>query len=156
MNTRIIPLSRGKFTLVDAKDYEYLMQWKWCAWPSKNKSFYATRKLSYSGGVSMSRLILQAPVGVLVDHKNGNTLDNTRKNLRLCSHNQNVYNSRKYKNNTSGFKGVSWDSSVGSWRARIQYEGKCVSLGYFDTAEEAGEARKKVSERFHGSFVRHE
>ena len=85
-----------------------------------------------------------------IDHKNCNKSDNKIENLRLATHSQNQSNSGKYKNNKSGFKGVTLQG--GRWRAVIQAEGKQNHLGYFSTPEEAHEAYSTASEYYHGEF----
>ena len=65
-------------------------------------TWYAKYNKTFSS-VKMHRLIMNASAGVQVDHANGDGLDNRRSNLRLCTHVENMHNSGKYKNNTSGF-----------------------------------------------------
>ncbi len=92
---RLIPLTQGKFTVVDAEDYERLSRHKWCA--AKNReNFYAHR---YRDGtiVNMHREIMGAPKGVVCDHKNHDCLDNRKSNLRLCTNAQNQYNKKAKK-----------------------------------------------------------
>ena len=105
-----IPLTQGKFSIVDDEDFPLLSQFKWYA-HLEHGYFYATRASSrdkVTGKqkvISMSRFIMNAPKGMLVDHKNGDTLDNRRKNLRICTHAENGRNRTKI-NNKHGFKGL--------------------------------------------------
>lgn len=104
------------------------------------------------GKVYMHRLVAGAPKGLEVDHKNGDKLDNRRENLRTCTRSENMLNVAKFKNNKSGFKGVSWNKSTSSWVARISVNGKYVVLGYFDDIKSAATAYRKAGEKHHGDF----
>ncbi|WP_423766655.1 HNH endonuclease [Cupriavidus necator] len=89
-----------------------------------------------------------------VDHANGNKLDNRRGNLRLCTKSQNQWNKGIYSNNTSGFKGVSYDGRQGKWQARIRVGGKMRSLGYFYAPEQAHAAYCAAANELRGQFAR--
>ena len=89
-----------------------------------------------------------------VDHINGDRADNRWMNLRLASRSENACNSRLSSRNTSGKKGVSWYAPGAKWRATIQKNGKCHSLGYFDTVDQAEAARISAAEKLHGEFAR--
>lgn len=105
-----IQLTRDRVTLVDDEDFEELNQWKWHAWKPQNGSFYARRSL-LCGKVLMHRQILGLKCGDLRegDHRNHNTLDNTRSNLRICTHKQNLMNQKPQRWGVSSrFKGVYW------------------------------------------------
>ena len=91
--------------------------------------------------------------GTIVDHINGNTLDNRKQNLRICTNAENCMNGRTRKNNT-GYKGVVYDKYASKYRARITKDYKTYHVGYFVTPEEAYEARCKALEEFHGEFAR--
>lgn len=96
----------------------------------------------------LSRHITGCPAGFVVDHKNNDTLDNRRSNLRIASYSQNAQN-RVAK---SGLKGVSREPS-GRYRARIEIAGKGVSLGTFDTAEDAARAYDAAAIARFGEFA---
>src|SRR4051812_16134246 len=92
--------------LVDDTDYELLKSYSWCI----AVNGYAVARHKKAGKVIyMHRLLLNAKKGQITDHINGNRLDNRRVNLRLCSAAQNAKNQARKVNNTSGFKGVSFD-----------------------------------------------
>ncbi len=155
---RTIPLSQGQVAIVDAEDYEWLAQWKWCAmWSDRTQSFYAVRSLPRINGrqqhVRMHRVILGVARSVFVDHKNHNTLDNRRINIRPVTRLQNRWNADKQKNNTSGFKGVSWAKDRQRWVAFFFVNGKKKLLGRFETAELAGAARRAAELQTHGEFA---
>lgn len=155
---RTIPLSQGQFAIVDVEDYEWLNQWKWTAWwSSKTRSFYAVRNEYITRKnvkrIIMSRQILNCPKGMIADHKNHDTLNNRRYNLRIATTSQNTCNSGKRRNNTSGFKGVMLHPATGKWRARIKKNYKTIDLGCFKTPEEAHEAYKLAAKDLHGEFA---
>lgn len=88
------------------------------------------------------------------DHENCNTLDNRRRNLRIATNSQNGANRERLSNNTSGYKGVSWDKRRRKWHAYIYFNKKQIHLGFFDTAEQAYEAYCAAAIRLHGEFAR--
>lgn len=91
-----------------------------------------------------------------LDHINGDGLDNRISNLREATHSQNQINKAKRKNTTSKYKGVSWVSSRGRWRAQITIEGIHYHLGYFATEEFAYKVYKHNADKLHGEFQRNE
>jgi hypothetical protein len=154
---RIIPLTRGQNTLVDTADYEWLNQWNWCAlWNKYTQSFYAARGKSVNGhtkAFQMAREILHCNPNENADHRNHDTLDNRRKNLRKATSLQNNNNQKIRSDNTSGYKGVSWNRSMKMWVARIQHKGKRIFLGYFASAKKAALAYDNAAKKFHGEFA---
>ena len=89
-----------------------------------------------------------------IDHINGDTLDNRIANLRPCNQQQNNGNQRRAKNNTSGFRGVSFKADRGKWKAYIVVGNKQRHLGYFSSAEAASEAFKAEAVKVFGEFAR--
>jgi hypothetical protein len=88
-----------------------------------------------------------------IDHRDLNPSNNRWKNLRDATKSQNLANSKKYKNNKSGFKGVCKHSQNNSWVAEIRKNNKKISLGCFATKEEAAEAYVKAAQEIHGEFA---
>lgn len=91
---------------------------------------------------------------ILVDHINGNGLDNRRANLRLASHAQNHANSQKRKGKSSPYKGVSWSRSGAKWMATIRSAGKTTYLGVFTNPIEAAKAYDRAASEIYGEFAR--
>lgn len=89
-----------------------------------------------------------------IDHINGDRADNRWSNLRQATSTQNHANSKRPKHNTSGVKGVTWDSSRGQWMAGVQINGKRVHLGRFDSIEAAAAAYRAGAERVFGQYAR--
>lgn len=151
---RLIALTQGQNTMVDTADYEWLDQFNWHAsWDTRLHAFYAKRWDWDSGkAISMAREILQCEPGEEADHRNRNTLDNRRENLRKATRSQNTTNRKTQSNNTSGFKGVSWNKRDGKWVAYITHERIRLSLGYFSSKKEAIQSRNEAAKKLHGRF----
>lgn len=86
--------------------------------------------------IYLHRMINNTPKGMDTDHKNRNRLDNRRSNLRTFSRSQNMSNTMQ-KNNTSGYRGVSWHKQRNKWTSRAKINGEYKSLGLFNSKEEA-------------------
>jgi hypothetical protein len=152
-----IKLSQGKFALVDDEVLCDLLPYKWFAHfnPDTN-SFYALRKETKNRvqkAIQMSRQIMDAPKGMVVDHKNHNTLDNRKSNLRICTQSQNLMNRGKTAANKSGFKGVRFNKSKKKWESSIKVMGKAFHLGTFSTPLEAYKEYCKACLKYHGAFA---
>lgn len=160
---KYIALTKGQTATVDANLYDWLMQWNWFAeWSNATKTYYARRNQRLSDGrqrrVSMHREIMGIPYGDPreVDHREPpETLDNRRSNLRLANRSQNMHNRRINRNNTTGFKGVSFNKPYGKYAANISTNGNARCLGYFDEAEDAYAAYCKAAAEEHGDFARY-
>jgi hypothetical protein len=154
---RRIYLGEGEWTIVDAEDYYRLGNLKWCI-SGNRQNFYATRNVKAGPGrtkiVYLHREIMKPPKGLVVDHRNGDTLDNLRSNLRLATFSENMQNRRKRKNTSSRFIGVFIDKRCGRCVAQIIYQGRKITLGRFDNEMEAAKAYDEAAKRYRGEFAR--
>lgn len=156
-----IPLTQGKFALVDDEDYEWLSRHRWYAKRSFwSGSFYAARATEHDEHgkqktIFMHREILGLKYG---DKRRGDhkevieTLNNQRSNLRIATFAQNNYNSR-CKPNRLGLRGIQTMSS-GRFRAKMRIAGKMTHLGTRDTREEAHQLYCEAVAKHHGEFAR--
>lgn len=138
--------------IVDVADYEKFGHINWSLLKSKRRhnTQYAYRMIGTTP-VFLHRLIVDAPKGLFVDHINGNTLDNRRANLRLCTIAENCRNAKLSKLNTSGYKGVQKKGK--RWQASIVSNRCGYYLGMFDTPELAALAYNKKAKELHGDFA---
>lgn len=152
-----IPLTQGKYALIDAEDYRRISIHKW----SFNGK-YAKRSRKKEDGNGPSTIYMHREVfsvdhcsrDVQVDHISRNKLDNRFENLRICSNSENHANVGLHPCNTSGFKGVYFDKRLGKWRARIRrrVEGD-IHIGSFDSPEGAAAAYDEEATRVFGEFA---
>jgi hypothetical protein len=145
---KIIALTQGQNALVSTEDYDFLMQWNWHAhWRTSTKSFYACRVVG-RGQIGMHAAVLRCGQKE-ADHRNHDTLDNRRENLRKSTVSQNAIN-RQWKS-IRGYKGVGRFKK--KWGARIQVNGTRKFLGLFSSAEEAARAYDSAAKELHGEFA---
>lgn len=149
---REIPLTRGLVAIVDAADYSAMVVCRWHADQTAPGRFYATRKVGSTAQSRMHREIAGARDGEHVDHINGNTLDNRRANLRVCTAGQNVLNARRRRDAPTPYKGV--QRVRGKFVARIAVGGKRHNLGVFVEAIDAARAYDAAARIHHGEFAR--
>lgn len=132
--------------LISLEDIEKVRKYKWRL---DQKGYVITQEHKKSKVIRLHRFIMKCPEDMVVDHINHNTLDNRRKNLRICTQHENSMNK-------SNIKGVRWESDREKWRADICYKGKRINLGRYKTKEEAIEAREKAEEEYFGEFANKE
>lgn len=155
-----IKLTQEKFALVDDADFDLLKQWKWCAVFDKHTSSYYAVSNRHRWEkekpivIKMSRIIMGAVKGEVVDHINHNTLDNRKSNLRKCSHAENQRNRKENKRSATGYKGVSVCTGLTRYykkpmfQAQIRVSGKLITLAY-------GEDTKKLAKVYNQSAKKH-
>lgn len=145
----IVELTKGQVAIVDDTDLYLLKGRKWQASPRRDgRGFYVTAR----GGVRLHRLLMGAPKGLIVDHIDGNGLNNRRANLRVGTQSQNCVN----RKTTPGphLRGVT--VKKGRFRATIKYKGEVRHLGCFDSEVEAHEAYRVEALRIHGEWLPYE
>ena len=154
-----IPLTQGKYALIDDEDYERISKYKWHYADYLNGRGYAK---TYNRGskpylLRMHRFILGAKGGEKVDHINQNTLDNRKLNLRFVTQSQNMMNMKPRRTNKSGYKGVCRVSNQAyrhkPWLATTWKDGKQVYIGYFASAVEAAKAYNNKVQELHGKYA---
>jgi predicted nucleic acid-binding Zn ribbon protein len=159
--TAIVPLTQGKFTLIDVADWPLVVERKWHA-QRHGRTLYACSEScdgsDERGAISMHDLLMRPKPGRVVDHWDHDGLNNRRSNLRVCKQVQNTANRRKsdYRggNATSRFKGVSWDKRIRRWRAGIKIEGQTHYLGSHRSEEDAARAYDAAALRHYGEFAK--
>lgn len=148
-----IQLTKGKVAIVSPEDFERISRFKWSA-ALISGVWRAFRKCGKKT-VYMHRTIMNAPPSRNVDHRDGDGLNNRRKNLRLCTQTQNMCNTKIKSNKKSDApKGVSWDKRRGKWVAEIKLGETRERLGRFSLKEDAISVRAEAEKRLHGEFAR--
>jgi hypothetical protein len=155
---RRIPLGEDLFASVDPQDFYWLNRYHWSPRRNNNR-IYAIRFRNDPGKktkiVSMHRLLMNPPPRLLVDHRNGDSLDNRRDNLRIATHSQNQFNKAKTRLKTSSsFVGTYLEKRSGLWPAKISHHGKSIWLGRFKSESAAAKAYDKAAKKYHGEFAR--
>lgn len=138
---------------VDQEDFEYVSKFKWHIAVDHNTK-YAYRSIGRRptrSKISMHRDIMKAAKGSILDHINGNGLDNRKQNLRFCTVSQNRINTRRSKNK---YKGTSYKARTKKWYSTIQIEGRSIHLGCFLKAKDAARAYDEAAKKYHGEFAR--
>lgn len=149
----------GLTTIIDREDWDKIKDYKWY---SKKVTGYRDETHHVMAGVkneygkattiTLHRLIMDAPKGMQVDHINGDTLNNSKDNLRLATASQNSANKRAQKNNKTGFAGVV--KVYNKFRATVTYQGKQIYLGLFKTSQEAARAYDQKKLQLFGQFAK--
>lgn len=157
----IIPLTRGYVTLVDDEDYADLIRFSWSVVGtddgSRSDNLYATRGETVDGKIvpiRMHRYLMGEPKGLLVDHRNHDTLDNQKHNLRLATHAQNNQNRRKLNAASSQYKGVHFQRKNGKFIASIRPPGgQQLYLGIFADEWDAAQTYNAAALQHFGEFA---
>lgn len=138
---------------VDDDDYDYLSQFHWTV--TKNKSFYAKREKWANNKptkIYMHREIMGLPDGI-VDHKDCDTTNNQKSNLRIVNSSNSQKNRRKQINSTCGHKGVSYYKAYNKYSANLGLDYKNIFGGYYDTIIEAALAYNQLAIKYYGEYA---
>jgi len=148
---RYLALTQDRFATVDARDFRRLMQDRWFATRCDGR-YYARRNAKGGASALMHREIARAPEGMVVDHRNNNGMNNCRANLRVCTQQENSYNSRPH-GSSSHFKGVSYVADLKVWQAAICTGYRMHAIGYFKDEIEAARAYDREAHRRFGQYA---
>lgn len=151
-----IPLTKGYEAVVDAADVPLVGQYNWHAHGNRHW-VYAYRNVKRGNKVTkimLHRIIMRAPDGMMVDHADGDGLNNRRSNLRLATNSENQRNRRPCPASSSNLKGVTWHAGVSKWQAQIKLNGRSKYLGLFATQEAAHAAYSQAASELFGDFAR--
>lgn len=145
LNGRLmVYLSKGQVALADPEDEQRIRDHTWCAMEPVKGYFYAYKSHKApegkTVGMKMHQMILPKIDGMVTDHKNGNTLDNRRVNIRYATRSQNCQNVTKRSSGVYFYKHL----ISKPWMATITINRKSIYLGHFETREQALSARKSA------------
>lgn len=148
-----IKLTQNQIALIDDDDLEKVSNHNWYSHKRTNK-FYAESTINKKH-IHLHRFILGVnDSNIIIDHIDGNSLNNQKSNLRLCSFAENQMNKKPYKNAPiSNIKGISFISATKKWRAQIQSSKKKIYIGVFDDYKNAALAYNNKAIELHGNFA---
>ena len=153
METREIQLRNSdKVAIVDADLYDWLMGYPWF-YTNAGYVAYSTTVNTKPVNYLMHRLVNETPKGLVTDHIDGNPLNNTRANLRAITANENVRRQGIPRDNTSGYKGVSWKKSDKCWQVKITVNNKLKHVGHFKDIHQAAKAYNEAALKHFGEFA---
>jgi len=141
--------------LVSADKYDEVMQYRWYI-KIHGEKVYVARNMIQDGKMRSFYLHWQImgkpPRGFVIDHKDNDGLNNTNENLRRCTQAQNCANRGPQRNNSSGYKGATWNATTKRWHSQGKVNGKLTCFGTFDTPEEAHAAYCMNMQQYHGEY----
>lgn len=150
--TAEIPLKNGIVAIIDLEDVDKASKYGWVLDDTRPNVYVHTMDRERRKTLKLHRYLMDAKEDQIIDHSNGDGLDNRRKNLRFATASQNGANSRKAKNKTSMYKGVH-KRDGGKWRAAIRVNGKLINLGSFVDEREAALAYNTAAIAHFGEYA---
>jgi len=150
---KAIPLRNGVSTSLDDEDYDRAQAFRW----HKTANGYVAGTVIEQGArkrVYLHRWLLDAQPGQLVDHLDGNPLNNRRANLRLATRSQNQANRRRNRTSRSRYKGVTWHQGQQRWMARLQVNGRRITIGYYADPLQAAYEYDAFARTYFGEYAR--
>jgi len=162
MATMLVPLSYNRkfsdsfFAIVDDFDYGMVMEHRWCLDIRKRVTYAKTTIYSRNNKkgriVYLHRFVMYEPM-YEIDHRDHNGLNCSHLNLRICSREENMGNTRKRSDSTNPYKGIILQKENNKWVARLNFQKKYYHLGTFNTPEEAAKAYDEKLMELRGSFA---
>lgn len=153
---KIIPLTKGYESLIDDEDFEKVSKFKWHIFITRGKhnvyAVFTDHSKSGDKTIRMHRMILNAKKNDQVDHIDGNGLNNQKFNLRICTNSQNQANKSFNKNNSTGFKGVTYRENEDRYIAQITYNRKNYYLGIYKSPISAARAYNRAAKKYFKEF----
>lgn len=161
-NDKIILNIKGYFITIDTSDYLLISKYTWRPNKIKDQPWLIYFRTYTEGShttrkeILMHRLIMGCTYkdGINIDHIDGNTLNNSKSNLRRCSISQNVANARKAPNKSSPYKGVTLDAKSGKWKVTITCKGRSYHLGYYINILDAAKTYNEKAIELFGEFAK--
>ena len=154
----LIPLTNGKVSIVSSEDYEEIIKHNWHAAYSKGR--WEARRGVHINGKQYLLMMHRAIMGLdkkdnrYVDHIDGDSLNNKRENLRICTNQENQYNQKgPNKDGSSGYRGVTWSKKNGAWQVSVRKGGVLYHGGYFNAPQIAAISRDTLAIKLHGRFA---
>lgn len=153
---RTIELTNGGVARVDDADFELAMAScrRWRRRDGRGTSYVEGHWIQTGKTIYLHRAIMSPPTGMIVDHADGDGLNNCRSNLRICDYRSNACNRRPHCNSNSRFKGVHWHSRDEVFIARIYVNYREIHLGTFRDEIAAARAYDAAAVEHHGAFAR--
>jgi hypothetical protein len=145
-----LELNENLIVEIDAEDLHKVLQ-------ITTNWFFNGRRVSCKkncGKASLAAIILNYFGNLVIDHIDGNPLNNKKDNLRVVTHQQNSFNSKSRKNSSSKFKNVCWDRQAEKWKVNIKVKGNSIHGGHFDCEIEAARKANELMLKHHGEFAR--
>ena len=153
---RRIKLTKGKYAIVDPKDFDWLSKYKWHC----TNYGYAARKIpkklrkGNEQSIMMHRELCPVPDGMWVDHINRKRNDNRRVNLRPVTRQQNCWNSRQNrKKSNTPYTGIHFNNNRRKWQVQLTVNGKQRGFGYYADEIQAAKAYDKVAKKYRGQYA---